>query len=169
MLQVDLRELARGPVQTAGELAENDPIFAGLDFVLTSPVRVRGRLHAAGEGRFYWDARLSTQLVADCRRCLTRVTLPLEAAIGALFVQGPEAEDDPEAYPVRSDALAIDLIPAVREELILATPHYVLCREDCRGLCPRCGHDLNAGPCGCAPAADARWAALEALKEKHRG
>jgi uncharacterized protein len=169
MLQVDLRELARGPVEAGGELAENDPIFAGLDFVLTGPLRVRGRLHAAGEGRFYWDALLSTQVAAQCRRCLAPVTVPVEAQIGALFARGPDAEDDPDAYPVRSDATEISLIPAVLEELILATPQYALCRENCRGLCPHCGHDLNAGPCGCAPATDPRWAALNALKEKHRG
>src|SRR2546422_2859983 len=44
--------------------------------------------------------------------------------------------------------------PAVREELLLAVPQWVVCRDDCRGLCPRCGKDLNAGPCGC-PAAPA--------------
>ena len=53
---------------------------------------------------------------------------------------------------------------AVREELILAGPQYVLCREDCRGLCPRCGKDLNAGPCGCpAVAPNPRLAVLHTL------
>jgi uncharacterized protein len=52
----------------------------------------------------------------------------------------------------------------IREELILAVPEYVLCREECRGLCPRCGKDLNEGPCACRPEPDPRWAALEALK-----
>jgi uncharacterized protein len=46
----------------------------------------------------------------------------------------------------------IDLAEVVREELALAVPPFVLCREDCAGLCPKCGSDLNAGPCECAPA-----------------
>ena len=44
----------------------------------------------------------------------------------------------------------IDLSPLLRERLLLALPTLPLCRDDCRGLCARCGADLNAGPCGCA-------------------
>src|ERR1700746_3985552 len=97
MLQVDLRELTRGPVETVGDLAPDDPSLDGLDFVLTGPVRVRGRLHAAGEGRFYWDARLAAAVDAQCRRCLEPVSVKGDAPIGALFFQVPEGEDDPEA------------------------------------------------------------------------
>ena len=46
----------------------------------------------------------------------------------------------------------IDLGPYVWEELVFAAPAKYLCREDCRGLCPRCGANLNTGPCACAPA-----------------
>src|SRR5437867_1876474 len=62
MLQVDLRELARGPVETQGQFAGNDPLFEGLDVVLADPVHVAGRLHAAGEGRFYWRGSLHTRM-----------------------------------------------------------------------------------------------------------
>jgi len=168
MLQVDIRELARGPVDIAGELAGNDPLFAGLDFVLAGPVQVRGRLQAAGEGRFYWHGRLSAQVAEQCRRCLAPVAVNVAADIGALFTPDPEALEDPESYPLARDATLIDVAPAVREELILAVPRYVLCHEGCRGLCPRCGHDLNAGPCGCAPPSDLRWRPLAALKDKLR-
>src|SRR5439155_485548 len=60
MLQVALRELARGPVETQGQLAGNDPLFEGLDVVLADPVHVAGRLHAAGEGRVYWRGSAHT-------------------------------------------------------------------------------------------------------------
>src|SRR3989449_2420820 len=79
MLQVDLRELARGPVETQGQLAGNDPLFEGLDVVLAEPVRVAGRLHAAGEGRFYWRGSLTTRLAGQCRRCLVPVPVPVVA------------------------------------------------------------------------------------------
>jgi uncharacterized protein len=103
---------------------------------------------------------------AECRRCLKEVTLPVSTEIGALFSQEPDAADDPDAYPLPPDADVVDVTPAVREELILAVPRYVECRPDCKGLCPRCGQDLNAGPCGCSPGVDPRWAALEPLKGK---
>src|SRR5437879_11558901 len=76
MLQVDLRELARGPVETQGQLAGNDPLFEGLDDVLAEPVHVAGRLHAAGEGRFYWRGSIHTRMAGQCRRCLVPVPVP---------------------------------------------------------------------------------------------
>jgi len=166
MLQVDLRTLDRGPVETRAELAPGDPLFAGLGFSLAEPVRVSGRLQSTGERRFYWHGRLRTVVRAECRRCLKELTLPAAAEIGALFSQEPDAGDDPDAYPLPPDADVVDVTPALREELILAVPSYVECRPDCKGLCPRCGQDLNLGPCDCAPATDPRWAALEPLKRK---
>jgi len=168
MLQVDLRELARGPVETQGQLAGNDPLFEGLDVVLADPVHVAGRLHTAGEGRFYWRGSLHTRMAGQCRRCLVPVPVPVVAEIDALFSADPDALEDPSSYPLAPDATEIDLRPAVREELLLAVPRWVVCRDDCRGLCPRCGKDLNAGPCGCPPAVDQRWKGLAALKDKLR-
>jgi uncharacterized protein len=96
------------------------------------------------------------------------VTTPLSLEVGALFTQDAEAADDADSYPVAPDAMEIDVTPAVREELVLAAPRYVLCRDDCKGLCAQCGKDLNAGACGCAPANDARWQPFKALKDKLR-
>lgn len=168
MLRVDLRELARGPVETRGELALDDPALEGTAIHLKEPVAIAGRLQSIGDGRFYWQGTATTTTGGECRRCLTPVSTPLSLQIGALFAQDPEALDDPDAYPVAPDATEVDVTPAVHEELVLAAPRYVLCREDCKGLCPQCGKDLNAGPCGCEPTSDARWQPLKALKDKLR-
>lgn len=168
MLEIDLRDATRGPVETLGELAGDDPLLAGLHQRLSAPVGVTGRLQPAGRGRFYWQGTLTTVVAGECRRCLAAVTLPVRADVGALFVQGAGAADDPDTYPVPPDATVVDLRPAVREELLLAVPEYLLCRDDCRGLCPQCGKDLNTGPCGCGRATDPRWQALADLKDKPR-
>ena len=169
MLRVDLRELARGGgLQTRGELAQGDPALAGLDVTLLEPVVVGGRLQSIGEGRFYWQGTLRTVVRGECRRCLTALTTPVNLEIGALFTQDPDAVDDPDSYAVAPEATEIDVTPAVREELLLAAPRYVLCRDDCRGLCPQCGKDLNTSSCDCAPATDLRWQPLKALKDKLR-
>ena len=168
MLQVDLRELSQGPIDTTGELAQDDPLFEGLDLTLDGPVRVTGRLQATGEGRYFWHGDVRTVVASRCRRCLVPVTVPLEADVGALFSRDADALEDPDAYALAPEARAIDLRPAIREELLLAAPRYVVCRDDCRGLCPRCGQDLNAGPCGCAPEPDPRWSALASLRDKLR-
>ena len=164
MLRVDVSELARGPVDTRGELGQDDPLLEGLDVALGGPVVVTGRLQATGEGRCYWHGALRTVVTGECRRCLTPVAVEVTADADALFTQEREALDDPDAYRLAPDATEIDLAPAVREELLLAVPRFLLCREDCRGLCPRCGRDLNAGPCGCAPDADPRWQSLQSLQ-----
>ena len=169
MLQVDLRELAQGTaVQTQGELKQNDPALEGTDFTLREPVTVAGRLQAIGEGRFYWQGTARTVVQGECRRCLTPVAVPLKLEIGALFTQDADALDDPDAYALGPEATEIDVTPAVREEVLLAAPRYVVCRDDCKGLCPQCGKDLNTGPCDCEPATDMRWQPLKALKDKLR-
>ena len=168
MLQIDLRELQRGPVDTQAEVAPDDVLFQGLGFTLAGPLRVGGRLQATGEGRYYWHGTLAVQVATQCRRCLIPVNAPVSADIGVLFSQDDLVADDPDAYAVPANAVDVDLRPAVREELALAVPAWVVCREDCRGLCPRCGKDLNAGPCGCDPTPDVRWQSLADLKTKLR-
>ena len=171
MLRVDLRELAQGrggAVETRGELKQDDPALEGTDITLQEPVAVNGRLQSIGEDRFYWQGTATTVIQGECRRCLTPVATPLQLEIGALFTQDQDAEDDPDAYPVAPDATEIDVTPVLREELMLAAPRYVVCRDDCKGICPQCGKDLNAGPCDCEPANEARWQPLKALKDKLR-
>jgi uncharacterized protein len=166
MLQVGLADLEQGPVETAGTIAADDPLFEGLDFRLVEPVDVAGQLSAAGAGSYYWRGDLKTAIGTVCRRCLNDVSVPVRAAVDILFTEDQSA-DDPSVYVIPPRALAIDLAPAVREELILAVPAFALCREDCRGLCPRCGRDLNSGPCECDPdAPDPRWAGLSDLKQR---
>ncbi|HJV09433.1 MAG TPA: DUF177 domain-containing protein, partial [Acidimicrobiales bacterium] len=68
-----------------------------------------------------------------------------------------------ESYRLGHDS--VDLEPLVREALVLDLPLAPLCEEDCRGLCPTCGADLNLGDCDCPPAeTDSRWAALDVLR-----
>jgi len=69
-----------------------------------------------------------------------------------------------EAYPLPERDREVDLMPGLREHVILAVPEFPLCSELCRGLCPRCGADLNQGPCGCEAPPDSRWAGLERLR-----
>lgn len=149
MLQVDIRDLQRGPVETVGQLGPEDPTFEGLGLELAEPVQVAGRLTQSGDQDYFWHARLEGRLRGSCRRCLTDLTYPLDLDVEVLFSADPEATDDPSVYPLPAPVTRVDVRPAVREELALAVSAYPLCREDCAGLCTRCGADLNAGPCGC--------------------
>lgn len=154
MLTVDARDLQRGPVETAGRLEIGDPTFAGLDLELDAPVEVSGRLSQAGDQEFFWQARLTGRIRGTCRRCLKDLVVPLGADVEVLFSADPETADDPSVYPLPAPVTRVDVRPAVREEIALAVSAYPLCREECAGLCPRCGADLNDGPCQCTAPSD---------------
>ena len=66
------------------------------------------------------------------------------------------------------DGRTLDLLALAVEELIVSLPDYPLCREDCKGLCPECGAELNLGPCSCADKkpVDPRLKALSSLKKR---
>jgi DUF177 domain-containing protein len=129
--------------------------------------------------------RFEAPLVAPCKRCLTevQVALPVEFILNLV----PESkvrdkserdggEDDEGGPNVGSFALetadqelfdgrTIDLDPILKEQVLLALPMNVLCREDCKGLCPTCGKDLNEAQCACEPRPkDPRLAALKNIK-----
>ncbi|MDQ3979486.1 MAG: DUF177 domain-containing protein [Actinomycetota bacterium] len=96
----------------------------------------------------------------ECRRCLTTLRGTVRAQFQELFEFDAR---EGESYPIKGEH--IDLAPLAREALLLGLPLAPLCREDCAGLCPRCGADLNAGACGCRPDdRDPRWAALDVLR-----
>lgn len=154
MLTVDARDLQRGPVETTGQLEAEDPTFAGLELGLDAPVAVSGKLSQSGEQEFFWQARLTGRVRGTCRRCLTELVYPLGADVEVLFSADPDAADDPSVYSLPAPVTRVDVRPVVREEIALAVSAYPLCREDCAGLCARCGADLNDGPCGCAAPSD---------------
>jgi uncharacterized protein len=163
MLRVDLRALAAGPLETVAEVPRDHPGLADLELVFLEPVRVSGRIMASGPGSFYWEGRIRTRLAGQCRRCLEPADVVLDEPVRLLFTEDQGA-DDPGVVIIPPHGAEIDLGDAVREELILAAPEFPLCREECRGLCPRCGTNLNQGPCDCRPETDLRWKALESLR-----
>jgi uncharacterized protein len=156
MLRVDIRDLQRGPVKTVGELQPDDPAFDGLELNLLGPVSVTGQLQATGSGEYLWRGAFRGAMQAECRRCLGEVRTDLDINVdAAIFSTDPEAADDPDSYPLLERASHIDIRDVAREELALALPtRLLLCREDCAGLCPNCGAELNAGPCGCSAPAE---------------
>ncbi len=152
MLKIAVRDLQRGPVATSGQLPANDPVFEGLELPLDGPVQVSGELQATEGDEFLWRGDLRATARLACRRCLADVTVPVDRHVDVLITSDPDVADDPSVYPLPPAATQVDLGGVVREELALEVPGFVLCRDDCAGLCPKCGADLNAGPCRCARA-----------------
>ena len=160
MLSFDLQSLRTKAAQVSGELSPDDPVWREGDVRPTSPVRVSGRLSSAGPDRFYWHGQIEGESVLPCRRCLADAKVTVREEAHVIFSEAGDREDDPDVFELDPGMRELDLRPAVRELWLLHAPAYVLCRDDCKGLCPTCGADLNAGPCGCPQQTDSRWDAL---------
>ena len=162
MLSFDRSSLETKAARVDGKLASNDPVWLEEDPKPVDGVIVAGRLSSAGEGRFYFSGRMTGDVGAECRRCLAPTTAHVEEELHLLFADANDEEsDESDVYMLEPRATTIDLRPALREQWLLAAPGFAQCREDCKGLCPRCVADLNVGPCGCSPVTDPRWAALQ--------
>jgi uncharacterized protein len=115
--------------------------------------------------------QLRVPLQTQCARCLCALEQVLELAVNeecALRqLDAPQSYESPEdslQIPILNDD-ELDLSELVRQLVAMNIPARTLCREDCRGLCPTCGADLNEGRCGCeGPEIDPRWAGLGKLK-----
>jgi len=89
---------------------------------------------------------ITAKAVTRCARCLGEAVLPMEAEMDDVFKRQVDA-DDPDAYPF--EGANIELNEAVKNALVLNLPYRIVCREDCKGLCPGCGKNLNEGSCTC--------------------
>jgi uncharacterized protein len=116
-------------------------------------------------------AGLNAEVEVTCSRCLRLFSCPLTLNIEeeyfptADIVSGARlpVPDEPGCFTIDEHHI-LDLTEAIRQYALLAIPMKPLCREDCAGLCPICGQDLNQGPCGCLhQEADPRWSKLHKL------
>jgi uncharacterized protein len=122
--------------------------------------------------RVVGDLRTRVQLA--CARCLEPITREVVRKFDLLY--RPQGSDGGKAELSVTAAEAevsyyqgqgLLLEDVLREQILLALPLKAICREDCRGLCPHCGQNLNVEPCACAePPEDPRWSALKDIREK---
>ena len=138
---------------------------------LKSPVRVTAELRK-GSVQTDLTGTITADVTLECTRCLAATERRLEFPFAAAFV-APEyytAAREAELNAADLDVSIvednrIDLGELVREQILLNLPEQVFCREDCRGLCAKCGANLNETDCRCAEEEiDPRWAGLKNLK-----
>ncbi|MDB4916318.1 MAG: hypothetical protein JWM95_3962 [Gemmatimonadetes bacterium] len=157
MLSFDIRSLTEHAVTVDDQLAVDDPVWLDGDPKPSTPLHVKGRLSSAGPGRFYWHGTIEGDVSIECSRCLGSAGSHVSDEAHLIFAEaGTEGvEDDPDVFLLDDRKPDLDLRPALREQWLLNVPGYALCREDCKGLCPTCGAELNLGPCECMSASAA--------------
>lgn len=115
-------------------------------------------------GGFLVTVGAVVRVYGPCERCLEEASLELHIEQQEF---APTARDGWEGSDLSAfiDELVVDVSGIAREAVVLALPAQLICAESCRGLCPRCGRNLNNGPCDCpAEETDERWGKLRDLK-----
>lgn len=167
MLNLSLAAVSRGEVRVQGEIGPEDPIWEGLTLSLAEPLRVDLSAHEVGEGVLV-RGEIRTAVEMECRRCLEPVRQEVLDTVDLLYEPlDPEEKDElgGEVYPLPDRGDELDLRPALRDELVLRMPEFVVCEEGCRGLCPKCGANRNRTACGCAQdEPEGPWGALKTIK-----
>ena len=175
-MTVRLREIPPEGLRLAFDLsgAWSEEVLAATDARLDA-ARLRANLVL---NRSHHDViaqgTLSGVLEVPCARCTAPARLAVDSPFHVTFVPAA-TEEDSSSEEIRLEESEldvatyaddmVDLAETLREQVLLALPIAQLCREDCRGLCPRCGTDLNVGACECPPQPeDERWAALRNVK-----
>ena len=128
--------------EAAPELEEMEVLSDPVSF---ENVAAKGEFFGTGE-RVSIRGEVSAAVTSRCAKCLEPVKLEIHAEMDALYARQPDPED-PDIYLFEGSK--VDLTDAVRDALLLELPYRFLCSEDCKGLCPQCGVNLNLGTCTC--------------------
>lgn len=151
---------------------------------VVAPVNVTGSVRSAGKKivpgskvvpgtEVFVNGHIETRAQVECDRCLQQIETPVNADFDLQYITGTDYEStaavaaeltEDDLSVAVFDGAAIDVDEIVKEQILLAVPTRMLCRPDCKGICPDCGVDKNTGDCACATEeVDPRWAALKNL------
>ncbi|MFN0063327.1 MAG: YceD family protein [Myxococcaceae bacterium] len=166
------------PAFLAGVLAESE-----VGWTPERASELKARLEPVGKGELRLFGQTQLPLVGECHRCLSEVKaeIPVEFTLHLVPHVAPpisgEVLDESEGSETAGsfdladaddepfDGKQVDLAPLLREQILLALPMRAVCQEDCRGLCSRCGKNLNEAECGCdRKTLDPRLAPLQNIK-----
>jgi uncharacterized protein len=178
---IDINELERHPIDF-DQAFPPQSVDLGPELVQRTRMRAQGRAQLLEERHGKHEAlldirlhgRFATTLEVLCARCLEPV--PVEVARDFDLLYRPQGSDagqeelsvtavEAEIGYYTGDGILLEDV--LREQILLAVPLKMVCRDDCKGLCPVCGTNLNQGLCDCTrPAGDPRWAALKDIRAK---
>ncbi len=167
-MKISLREIEAGETEFNFQVSpeEMDLFSPEVEFleVVETRVTVTG-----SEKQHLLDTSIETKAQCKCSRCLEPVILPLRTEFKLLlkscgpFAKAPETPSEEEDLVLVADSdTSFDITARVREAIILSLPLKPLCRDDCKGLCPHCGVNLNLKTCRCeVQKLDPRWSKLK--------
>ena len=150
------------PFSTSVDLSD---LCYGISYPVTEPVLASGQVRNTA-GVLVMTGSIETTIHGTCDRCASDFDREVNFPIDVVLVTelSNEENEDEWVFPLEGDSADLDDI--VRTVFVLNLDSKLLCKEDCEGLCCRCGKNLNDGPCNCQKELDPRFAALKQLLEK---
>lgn len=148
--QVDLSDLTFGSCRPATQ-----PVIAAGTVKNTADVLIM-------------DGTIVTTLHGICDRCASSFVREVSFPLHAVLVSELASEQDEDQWTFVLQDSCADLVEIVSTTFVLAMDSKLLCKDDCKGLCCRCGKNLNDGPCDCKPEMDSRMAVLQQLLDKKK-
>ncbi|RKO66519.1 YceD family protein [Desulfofundulus salinus] len=157
-MRIDVTDLKKSPgesiqVELSSPLPELE--FYGERLSFEGPARASLEISNTGKALLV-EGKVKGTLGVRCARCLEPFRWPVEATLSEVYypadseelvVVEPTQGEYQEWIPFSGDVL--DITPEVLKSILLVLPMRFLCKEGCRGLCPRCGQNLNMAPCAC--------------------
>jgi uncharacterized protein len=175
-VRIELASLEGGKGKFAHSYTEGELVLADDRLRLVQSPTISGDIRRA-DRRVRVKGRVVARVQVECDRCLKSFELPVDSKFSLEYVtqadyqaqQAVELTEDDLDLAV-FDGEAIDVDELVNEEILLAVPDHILCRDDCKGICSACGADRNEVDCGCKSAEiDPRWAGLKELVNRENG
>ncbi len=163
-MKLDLHEIIGAP-------GAHVPFEYGLDFSdcsvegvykVISPAYAKGCVRNIA-GALVFTASLEVAVLCKCARCLLEFTKHISLNVEVALAESLQDENNPDIFLLEGNFADPDEI--LRTAFVLEMPQRFLCSEDCKGLCGKCGKNLNDGPCSCTDETDPRFAVLRQLLE----
>ena len=144
-MKIDLRQQLQPdqPIAVSGSLEIQMPA----EYQSQTPATFEGSCVCVGEGSYTVTGMLQFEIQGSCARCTKPVCQQIQVPIEEQFSKVPVDCEEQEVFPIEGEFLELD--EALRQAAIIALPYRLLCRPDCKGLCPVCGADRNETDCSC--------------------
>ncbi len=166
-MRLELSSILDRPGESVAFSASVDlsDLVYGVSKPVSEPVKAEGTVRNTA-GVLVMKGAITTCIHPTCDRCAADFDRDVEIPIDVVLVTELANEENEDEWVFPLEANAADLDEIVRTVFVLNMDSKFLCKEDCKGLCFRCGKNLNDGPCGCQKELDPRFAALRQLLDK---
>ena len=161
-MKIDLSSVIKvtgAEIKFSGDAGFSDAEFIGENYRFCEPLKVTGRVYNNGQS-LTLEADVMGSMVTECARCLDETEVDVKFSAHELLSQRKENDAESEDI-ILFDGYEIELDEIIADHFLMNISGRYLCSEDCKGLCPTCGKNLNEGDCDCDnDYIDPRWQAL---------